>query len=390
MKNSKLTILSPYYPTRSNKYGGIFVYDQTKAMAELVGQIDVYVIRPWFKISRQFPFVSSCGDDLVLKDIKLNNVSLKLLRYLPFPKDSVFYHLSLSVSIFFNKHKFSKNLLVHTIYPLGAAVQLAKLAPTAVIHGSDFRYFSNNTKQSKVIVDAINKSHTVCVSDGLMQEVKSTDGVRVNDTNLSVIENGVSISDIPNIRRDPSQKNSTSTGTFKFVFVGSLIKLKGVYELLDAFSKLQKSAKHQEFSLTFVGEGIEKNTLEENVKKQNINNVSFEGAVENEKVMRILAEKDCLVLPSYQEGFGRVIIEMLSLGKPVIATKSGGPEFVLNEQTGLIVSPKDVNTLTSAMAQICVEYDTYSPAVIKKYVNQNYSLEKQTSKLLSCVFRNIE
>jgi len=386
MKNSNLTILTPYFPTKSNKYGGIFVYDQTKVMAEQVGHVDVYVIRPWFKISRQFPFISSSRDDLALKDTKLKNVCLHLLRYLPFPKDSIFYHLSLSVSIFVNKHKFSNNLLVHTIYPLGAAVQLTKLLPTIVIHGSDFRYFSSNAKQSKAIVAAINNSCTVCVSEGLMQEVTVTKDIKVKGGNISVIENGVSIDDI----KDFPQKNVINKGTFKFVFVGSLIKLKGVYELLEAFYKLQKTSKHQAYALTFIGEGIEKNGLEEKVKSKSIENVSFLGAVENEKVIRVLAEKNCLILPSYQEGFGRVIIEMLSLGKPVISTKSGGPEFILNEQTGLIVPPKDVNALTSAMTQICVNYDNYNPTVIKKYVNQNYSLVKQTSKLLNCVFRNLE
>jgi glycosyltransferase involved in cell wall biosynthesis len=386
MKNSKLTILTPYYPTKSNKYGGIFVYDQTKVIAEKVRHIDVYVIRPWFKISRKFPFISSSRDDLALKDPKIKNVSLKLIRYFPFPKDSIFYHLSLSVSIFLNKRKFSENLLVHTIYPLGAAVQLLKLLPTIVIHGSDFRYFSSNAKQSKVIVAAVNNSCTVCVSEGLMQEVKATNGVKVKGANINVIENGVLIQDIKGF----PQKNLTNKGIFKFVFVGSLIKLKGVYELLDAFSKLQQAGEHQEYSLTFVGEGIEKNYLEKKVKLKNIKNVSFLGALENETVMLILAQKDCLILPSYQEGFGRVIIEMLSLGKPVISTKSGGPEFILNEQTGLIVPPKNVKALKSAMKQVCCTYETYNPTVIKKYVYQNYSLAKQTSKLLNCVFRNLE
>jgi glycosyltransferase involved in cell wall biosynthesis len=384
MKNSKLTILTPYFPTKSNKYGGIFVYDQTKAIAEKVKHVDVYVIRPWFKISRQFPFISSNREDLVLRDTKLNNVRLNLLRYFPFPKDSIFYHLSLSVSIFLNKHKFSNNLLVHTIYPLGVAVKRVKLSATIVIHGSDFRYFSNNAKQSKAIVSAINHSCTVCVSEGLMQEVAATSGIEVKAGNLSVIENGVAIAE----NNATPQRHFMGTGTFKFIFVGSLIKLKGVHELLDAFSKIQNIKKHQDYSLTFIGDGVEKVALEEMVRTKAIKNVSFLGAIENKKVMEILAEHDCLVLPSYQEGFGRVIIEMLSLGKPVISTKSGGPEFILNAQTGLIVPPKDVEALVSAMADVCARYDSYNPIEIKKYVNQNYSLVNQTSKLLSCVFRN--
>lgn len=378
MKNNKLTILTPYFPTKNNQYGGIFVYDQIQVIAKHVELVDVYVTRPWFKLSRKFPFITSNRDDLSLISIEQSNVKLSLIRYFPFPKDSVFYHFSLSVSIFVNKYKFADKLLVHTVYPLGAAVQRLKLSPTIVIHGSDFRYFSKNPKQAKAIATAVNSSSVVCVSKGLMQEVKDTAGVMANGANISVIENGVSIIDICN----PEQVSIIDKSAFKFTFVGSLIKLKGVYELVEAFARLQKKQGHESHSLTFVGEGIEKDNLEEIIRKNSIRNVTFLGAVVNEKVMQILAEKDCLVLPSYQEGFGRVIIEMLSLGKPVIATKSGGPEFILNEQTGLIVPPKDIDALLAAMTKMAITCDKYRPLVLKEYVNENYCIEKQTLKLL--------
>jgi glycosyltransferase involved in cell wall biosynthesis len=382
MKNNKLTILTPYFPTQKEQYGGIFVYDQTKAFAKYVKQVDVYVTRPWFKLSRKFPFIASNRDDLSLIDIEQSNVKLNLIRYFPFPKDSIYYHLSLAISVFFNKHKFSNKLLVHTVYPLGAATQRLGLQSTIVIHGSDFRYFSKNPKQAKAIVNAVNNSSVVCVSKGLMQEVNAAAGVMANGAKISVVENGVLIPSVSNAK----QVNIIDKNAFKFVFVGSLIKLKGVYELVEAFAKLQKKQGHEKHSLTFVGEGIEKDNLEEIIRKNSIRNVTFLGAVVNEKVMQILAEKDCLVLPSYQEGFGRVIIEMLSLGKPVIATKSGGPEFILNEQTGLIVPPKDIDSLVAAMTKMAITCDKYSPLILKEYVNKNYCIEKQTLKLL----RNIE
>ena len=81
---------------------------------------------------------------------------------------------------------------------------------------------------------------------------------------------------------------------------------------------------------------------------------------------------------------------MLSQGKPVISTVSGGPEYILNEENGLIVPPKDTPALSRAMSQICVNYANYKPEKIIQYVNKNYNLVNQTVKLLKCVIRDVK
>jgi glycosyltransferase involved in cell wall biosynthesis len=380
MKNNKLTILTPYFPTKANRYGGIFIYDQTKVVASLVQEVEVFVTRPLFKISRKFPFIKVVRDDQTLIDIELPNVRLKLIRYFPFPKDSILYHVSLAISIFLNKSKFSENLLVHTVYPVGAAVNLAKLNPTIVIHGSDYRYFTGNKNQKKSIIKTINRLPVITVSKGLKQEIEGIN--EINTSKLEVIENGILLSNLKPLQKEETPRDSI----FSFVFVGSLIKLKGVYELLYAFSELQKNTTRQ-YSLTFVGDGVERKRLETLASKLDAKNVSFLGAVDNSKVSEVLNKKDCLVLPSYQEGFGRVIIEMFSLGKPVISTTSGGPEYIINDENGLVVPPKDVQALSNAMNKICVNYYSYDAEKITNYVNDNYDLINQTTKLLNCVYR---
>lgn len=388
MKNNKITIITPYFPTSDNKYGGIFVYDQAKIIAEYVKSVEVYVIRPWFKLSRKFPFISNNRCDLSLLKIEKKNVSLRLIRYLPFPKDTIFYHLSLAVSIFINKWRFTDKLLIHTVYPLGVAIRSFKRPSAIIIHGSDFRYFSQNSKQMKVITEAIARTSVICVSEGLKKEIEhAVSNSKNNSSNtldISVIENGVEIKQKNNFSRYDYSNNKRA---FRFIFVGSLIKLKGVYELLEAFSKLQNKSGQKCYSLTFVGDGPEKSTLESIVNNNSIQDVFFAGPLNNDKVMSILDSSDCLVLPSYQEGFGRVIIEMLSLGKPVIATRSGGPEFILNEDTGLIVPPKDVNALVNAMENIHKNSNSYNSEKIIRYTKQNYCIRKQTLRLLNHIFK---
>ena len=98
--------------------------------------------------------------------------------------------------------------------------------------------------------------------------------------------------------------------------------------------------------------------------------------------MQKLGRMNCLVLPSHEEGFGRVIIEMLSLGRPVISTRSGGPEYIVNKTNGLIVEPCDVLGLVHALYSVYQNYKVYDENTIKQYFENNFSIDKNTRLLI--------
>jgi glycosyltransferase involved in cell wall biosynthesis len=79
--------------------------------------------------------------------------------------------------------------------------------------------------------------------------------------------------------------------------------------------------------------------------------VSFLGMVED--MVRLLSCVDVVVLPSDHEPFGRVLIEAMAMGKPVIASRSGGPlEIVEDRHSGILVPPDNLDTLVEAMEQM--------------------------------------
>ena len=79
--------------------------------------------------------------------------------------------------------------------------------------------------------------------------------------------------------------------------------------------------------------------------------VIFTGFMED--MPKIYAAMDMLVLASEAESCGRVILEAMASGKPVIGTDTGGtPEIVLNGVTGLLISPKDPSVMAKAMADL--------------------------------------
>lgn len=367
---TQITILTPYFPTISNQYGGIFVYDQAIEMSNSIDKVDIFVTRPIFYISRKFPFIKFNSDNSKFSSTHKKNIKINELKYFPFPKDTAFYHKSISLSLFFYKMFFSKNILIHTLYPLGVAANEVGIKSNIVIHGTDLRYFIQNKNQKNHIVRTLKEVNTVItVSDGLKKEIED---LGINTNKVHTIENGINMKQVISIEKKDN--------IFKFVFVGSLIIQKGVHELLTSFIEMSKSMDNIE--LYFIGDGIERKKLENNSSKLLNKSIFFLGSISNSDVMEKLSSMDCLVLPSYKEGFGRVIIEMMSFGKPVISTYSGGPEYIINDTNGLLVNPKETTELEKSMSFMIKNYNKYEASNIHAYVCENYDLSKQTIKII--------
>ena len=67
----------------------------------------------------------------------------------------------------------------------------------------------------------------------------------------------------------------------------------------------------------------------------------------------LLSASDVFVLPSYTEGFPNVIIEAMAMGKPIIATSVGAIPEMLDEGCGVVVPPKDADSLQKALQKVC-------------------------------------
>ncbi len=82
--------------------------------------------------------------------------------------------------------------------------------------------------------------------------------------------------------------------------------------------------------------------------------------VNRKEVLQLIDQSHCLVLCSEIETFGVVLIESLSRGKPVIATRCGGPESIVNSENGLLCAAGDVDALSKTMLQIKEQYGTFN------------------------------
>ena len=138
----------------------------------------------------------------------------------------------------------------------------------------------------------------------------------------------------------------------QILFVGSILKSKGIEDLLQAILNLKD--RHRRIKLTIIGDG-EKEYMDKILRyinngglKENIELLGFKG---REEVANVLSKSCMLVLPSHMDTAPNVIREAMAVGIPVVATKVGGiPDMVEDGKTGFLVNCKDVNSLADRIS----------------------------------------
>lgn len=136
---------------------------------------------------------------------------------------------------------------------------------------------------------------------------------------------------------------------FRFVFVGRLVRDKGINELVGAFKRL-----HEEFEkteLTLVGPfEDEVDPVKSETKAEIDSNPAIQAVGSQKDVRPFYAAADALVFPSYREGFPNVVIEAGAMGLPSIVTDiNGSREIIIDGRNGTIVPPRNEEALYQTM-----------------------------------------
>lgn len=173
-------------------------------------------------------------------------------------------------------------------------------------------------------------------------------------------------------------QNGAKPSPNQILYVGFINFNKGLDILLQAM--LQVVRHRPEAKLVLVGGSIYRNTqLQEQRLRQMVHDLGLDSRVEftgpklPTEVSQYMRESAVLVLPSRLEAFGSVIVEALACGTPVIATRSGGPEDIINEKVGLLVPKEDPEALASAIIQVLERRDEYDAQALRDYTLKNFS-----------------
>jgi len=113
----------------------------------------------------------------------------------------------------------------------------------------------------------------------------------------------------------------------------------------------------------------------------------FYGEIKPEKRAEFYSRLDLFVLPSRSETFGVVLIEAMSCGLPVLATKCGGPEEIVTPATGLLVPPENAWELAGGISSMLENMHKYDRSAIRNYVNDTFG-QKAFLRTITSVYEN--
>lgn len=196
---------------------------------------------------------------------------------------------------------------------------------------------------------------------------------------LSTLKKQGSISPTP-----ARQKNK------RILYVGRLIERKGIPYLVEAMSHIVTKVNAR---LDIVGEGALFNAILAQVTRSGLGNyVYLHGRVSERKLEKFYRKCDIFVLPAIQdtwgdtEGLGVVLLEAMSFGKPVVASRVGGiPDIVHNGKNGLLVSEKDPSALARAIQVLLTDTMKRRRMGLNglEYVRKNFDWDTVIDKTLS-------
>lgn len=146
-------------------------------------------------------------------------------------------------------------------------------------------------------------------------------------------------------------REGPADGPVRLLFLGRLIKLKGIDVLLDALATPQ--CRDKDWTVTIAGDGELETYRSQAAALGLADRVRFTGWLDQQGCRRELAAADVLVQPSMFEGLPMSVLEAMAEGLTIVATPVGSvPDAVVDGVSGLLVPPGDVQALADALARV--------------------------------------
>lgn len=160
---------------------------------------------------------------------------------------------------------------------------------------------------------------------------------------ITHLPNFIDIKKFEQIKGDKEDKHNNS-----IVYFGRLSSEKGLWTLLKAAKSLNG------IEIKIIGDGPIKNTLEEKVKREGIDNINFLGYMKGEYLYKEIVKSKTVVMPSeWYENNPMSVIEAFALSKPVIGSRIGGiPELVRDNETGFTFESGNAEDLSEKIKEL--------------------------------------
>jgi len=346
----KVGVVTNYFPFSTQPWNGHSAYQTLQLVAQ---KCDVHVFYP----EAVYPkFLKPAGAKGAF-DRNWSPPGLKA-SYIPYPAIPVLTRP-------FNGYTAAKRLLPHvlefdpdiilnyTVYPYGlAAIQIARalgIPSVLTAIGSDLNRMADPisaalTRATLRRADFVTTvSHHLCTTARRLGAPAGSTRAKLNGCDTSVF--------YPRNRQEARRELGLDQDKKIIVYVGRLDLRKGLIELVEAVANLR--ATRSDFHCYLIGDGADGGAVQAAIEKHNVGDiVTIRPPCLSAKIAVWMAASDLVTLPSYAEGCPNVVIEAMSAGRPVVATKVGGIPELMNETCGRLVKVRDVATLTTGLAEV--------------------------------------
>lgn len=362
-----ILFIPSWYPTYKNPISGTFFREQAHALKRAGHQVGViYPQLRSLKLIRKSLFGWPAGITYE-NDDGIPTYGLHGWAWLP-----IIPRLNINLWVKAGERLFERYVsdrgrpdLIHAHSCLLGGVLAARLKATYGIsyliteHSSAYHSSLIHSWQRLHVSEALSKaSALVTVSPQLGHLIESNFGDAVHP--WVWIPNMVDVAFCTSIQYQRKETNRP----FQFLNIGLLTEKKGQADLIRAFAR--QFIGNEDVQLRIGGDGPVRSKLERLTADLGINDrVIFLGMLSRDEVRKEMQACDAFVLSSHYETFGIVLVEALACGKPVVATRCGGPECIVHADNGLLIPVHDEIALGNAMSTLRLSISRYDPEVIR-------------------------
>jgi teichuronic acid biosynthesis glycosyltransferase TuaC len=376
-KRLNVLFFTNLFPTPVDPTRGIFHLQLVRELASIC-DITVVCPLPWFprwpflkRLARWYAFAE------IPREYEISGIHVYSPKYLMLPKVSgamqgrLVYLGSRPVVQQLHRQLPFDVINALWLYPDAvAAAHMGKelgipMVPAAL--GCDVnRMLNESDKRDQIVSMLKNAERIISVSDGLRDGMVA-EGVLKD--RVSTISNGVN-TDLffPREKSLERSRHGLPPNKKIAVYVGRLAEEKGLTTLVAAAGLI--SAKRQDFLLCIVGDGPQMDELRAQTAALGVSEtINFIGHQNHEAIASWLGACDVFCLPSIREGCPNVVIEALSSGRPVVASRVGGIPDMVKPYAGALVEPAQPVTLAEALNQALDQ--NWDTEAIANSVNEN-------------------
>lgn len=381
----KILILASWYPENASKFNGIFIQDQAEVLSQAY---DVCVMAARIVGCREWKraFVrqrSAEGRDKIpvhrQPALPLPMALFPLWRWLC-------EHSAKRIFIRILAEWGKPHIIhAHAVLPGGwLAVRLGRQYSIPVVlteHSGPFSMHLRSRSHKQLVRGILKKAKkVVAVCPALAEQIRNFHP----EADFRVVGNVIRTDFF--VPRSAGKEKSRHAK--RFFCVALLHEGKGIQYLLQAM-RLLADRGVSGFEVFIGGDGPARHKLENLATAIGVSaKCRFLGMMERDQVRDWMQTCDVFVLPSLAETFGIVLGEAMACGKPVIATRCGGPEFLVTRETGLLVEPGNAPALANAMEKFISGESSFDSDKVRREVVRRFG-ERAFLDKINSVYQEI-